>query len=70
MASPITWIRFGFEAARALLDLAKGARDIKPNSEAPEQPNPEKVREQGAGASANSESRNAGKPRLRSVPRS
>jgi hypothetical protein len=68
--NPITWVRYGFEAARALLDLYKAGRDIKSDSEAHEQPNPVKVREQAAGSSAGSESRNAGKPRLRVIPRS
>jgi hypothetical protein len=58
--SPISWIRYGFEFARGLLDLAKAAREIKAPEPA-ERTNPEKIREQAAGASAHSESQRAGR---------
>jgi hypothetical protein len=60
--SPIFWIRYGFEFARGLLDLAKAARNVAP-SEPEERTNPVKIREQAAGSAINSESRNAGKVR-------
>ncbi len=57
---PFGWIRFGLEAGKALIDLYK-ASALAPADEAPERTNPEKAREQAAGASANSEAKAAGR---------